>query len=353
MFFSRGRGRGHALPDLTLVSHLHKADPALDIQLVSYGTGAATIRRSGYSVVDLGLPDDNSFVETLVRITRLICESRPALVVSHEEFAAIPAARSFGISSMFLTDWFPPLSSVMAECLIHAEEILFMDDPGYFDEPARLRGRVSYVGPVLRDLNVEADDRRLIREQFGLAGNTALLMVLPGGSRESTEEKSPILDLVVGATQLIPSPSFVVWIASEPELQFLRARAKGLPNIAFVEPHPTVERLMFASDVVITKGTRKTSLELAQLGVPSISISYGLNPIDDCRVAHIRTNRALRARGLSCDVLGSAIARALSERVSSKLSVPSLNDGKSVITSRIVSYLKATGGHPHGLSPRA
>jgi hypothetical protein len=38
---------------------------------------------------------------------------------------------------------------------------------------------------------------------------------------------------------------------------------------------------MAATDVALTKANRKTILELQHLGVPSIALSFGLNPIDD------------------------------------------------------------------------
>ena len=71
---------------------------------------------------------------------------------------------------------------------------------------------------------------------------------------------------------------------------------------------------MVASDVVITKATRKTSFELNALRIPSISISFGLNPIDEHRVLRIPTNCALRARGLTPASLSEHLSRALSER---------------------------------------
>ena len=42
---------------------------------------------------------------------------------------------------------------------------------------------------------------------------------------------------------------------------------------------------MVASDVAITKGNRNIVVELAALGIPSVSLADGLNRIDDFRTA--------------------------------------------------------------------
>lgn len=57
LFFSRGRGRGHAIPDLAIAKRLLHADPSLALAFASYGTGAETIRNSGCDLIDLRLSE--------------------------------------------------------------------------------------------------------------------------------------------------------------------------------------------------------------------------------------------------------------------------------------------------------
>ncbi len=64
---------------------------------------------------------------------------------------------------------------------------------------------------------------------------------------------------------------------------------------------------MVASDLAITKANRVTVKELDALGIPSISISHGLNPIDDVFVERINGNTALRADVLEKEVLAQHI----------------------------------------------
>src|SRR5260370_14131139 len=93
LFFSRGRGRGHAIPDIEILQELRQIDSGIEVQFVSYATGAETFKAEGHGVVDLALPEDNGFVETTIVAYRTILEFRPKVVISHEEFAALVAAR--------------------------------------------------------------------------------------------------------------------------------------------------------------------------------------------------------------------------------------------------------------------
>ena len=96
LFFVRGRGRGHAVPDLAIVDELLARRDDLDVRLVSYATGADAIKQHGRSLIDLPLPESGSIPEMSVIAGKLIGWLKPDLVASHEEFAAIPAAGFLG-----------------------------------------------------------------------------------------------------------------------------------------------------------------------------------------------------------------------------------------------------------------
>ena len=111
-FFSRGRGRGHAIPDMAIADQLTRVWPELELHFVSYSTGADTFRRRGLTVIDMSLPEENPFFSTLIRCKALIDEWKPDFIVSHEEFSAMVAASMAGVKSIFLSAWFPPKGSV-------------------------------------------------------------------------------------------------------------------------------------------------------------------------------------------------------------------------------------------------
>jgi hypothetical protein len=60
-------------------------------------------------------------------VIALLREHSADLILSHEEFAAVPVAKAFGISAIFLTDWFLDSDHLLMKSLTVADEVLFMD----------------------------------------------------------------------------------------------------------------------------------------------------------------------------------------------------------------------------------
>jgi UDP-N-acetylglucosamine:LPS N-acetylglucosamine transferase len=301
LFFSRGRGRGHAIPDIAIVEELSKIRDDLDVRFVSYATGAATLAERGHTVIDIDLPEANPFLETLVIAAKLLAWLRPQLVVSHEEFAALPAAKILDLPTVMITDWFVKPERLIMSALQYSDEILFIDEAGIYEEPAYLKGKIRYVGPVLRDFEYRRADRARAREELDLPPEGPVISVFPG--QWSNEERAPLADLLLPAFEALESPDKrLIWLAGD-DCDLLRERTRDLPGVIIKEYDWQIDRLMVASDLAITKTNRKTAQELAALGVPSLSVSYGLNPICDLRASRIPTNTALQADQLTSEKL--------------------------------------------------
>jgi UDP-N-acetylglucosamine:LPS N-acetylglucosamine transferase len=304
LFFSRGRGRGHAIPDIAVASELSRRAPELRLRFVSYATGAQTLIEAGYDVIDLQLPDDAPFLELGVRALRTIAAEQPDLVVSHEEFAALPAAKAFGLPTLFVVDFFPA-RNIWQESLRYADEIIFIERRGIFAEPPEVRGRVRYVGPVVRPLSVSRRDRASCRQELGLAQDAKVVSVIPGAW--ATEQRAPTLDLVVPAFAALGFPHRkLVWVAGR-DHEELSTRFAGAAEIVVLPGYSPIEKLMVASDLVITKANRGTTIDLARLGVPSVSLSHGSNAIDEAIIPRIPTNVALDARGIDPSFLAEVM----------------------------------------------
>ncbi len=314
LFFCRGRGRGHAVPDLEVVRELSTLRAGLAIQLASYGTGAETIRQAGYPVADLGLPEANPFLETLIVATRLIAAFEPDVVVSHEEFAALPAARTAQVPAIFITDWFPPAPGVRADCLAYADSVVFTEERGVYVPPPFLGRAPCYVEPVVRKMRYTLADRSRARSELAVAESVFLLSVIPGSW--ATEARVPLLELVLSAWSLLRRDGdALVWVSSR-DHDLVAQRCAGMPGVCAIEDARPVERLMVASDVVLTKGNRGTIMELTSLGVPSLSLSPASNPIDDVLVSRIRSNTALGLKAVDGPYLAERLQEIRAGRAS-------------------------------------
>jgi UDP-N-acetylglucosamine:LPS N-acetylglucosamine transferase len=256
----------------------------------------------------------------LIRVTRVLAKISADLVVSHEEFAALRAAHIYGKPTLLLTDFFPSLE-VRKDSLRYAQRILFIEHQGIFAEPREVKGRVTYLGPVLRPLAVSPADRERARQALELSAATKLVSVIPGAW--ANERRVPLFDLIVAAFRALPfAEKRLVWIAGTDQDE-LSKRSAAMPEIKILAQHPRVEELMVASDLVVTKANRGTTIDLARLAIPSISLSSGLNPIDDAILPRLQSNLALDARGMDAAFLTRKIEAAIRAQEAGPALVPS------------------------------
>jgi UDP-N-acetylglucosamine:LPS N-acetylglucosamine transferase len=287
LFFTRGRGRGHAIADMEIARHLAAIEPGVQIRFVSYAAGAETFAAYRVPHIDLGLPERNPINETIVLAGKLIGNFDPDLVVAHEEFMALPGAKIFGKPAVMITDWFAQTEQFAMGSLQLADRIMFLDEPGIYEEPEWVRGRVDYVGPVVREFRYRRSDREAARAELGLPADAFLVAVFPGGWREADH---PILNLVKDAFALLPHASKnLIWLAGN-DMELIRARVESQPAIVVLGYDPLIDRVMAACDIAITKGTRKTLFELQAMGTPSMSLANPVTQVDRFRAARFPAN---------------------------------------------------------------
>lgn len=296
LFFSRGRGKGHAIPDMAIVNALDELDHNVTCQFVSYGTGAVTLAEFGHRVCDLQLPDENPFLETVVRSSNLIVKNLPDVIVAHEEFAAILAGKIHNVPSIFITDWFHNEKYLWMQALEFSKAVLFLGTQGVFDEPSYLRGKIDYVGSFVRDFTYGRKDKQRARTELNVLQDSLLISVLPGAW--ATEQRAPISELMLSAFESLEnSDKKLFWVAGQ-DFDQLSEMTSDFDNVVILKSLWPIEQLMVASDLIITKGNRVTIMEAAALGIPSISLSHGLNQVEDFIVPRIKTNLPLRVRGI-------------------------------------------------------
>lgn len=308
VFFSRGRGRGHAVPDMAIDRELRRTPSNLEIRFVSYSGGAHAFRSCGYEVVDLQMPDDPQVLESIIVQTQVVGCLRPRLVVTHEEFPALVAARVFGVPCILITDFFQDPNTIFMRAMEYASEIVFTAEPRIYTEPPFLGSPVQYVGPAVRKFDYGRGDRDRARQELGVPSDATVVLCQPGNWPEA---QVPMAQLLAGAWDALPYGSKrLIWLAGR-DHDLLRSRFDGRTDIRIIKEDWQIDRLFVASDLVITKANRLTVYEAASLGIPSISISNGANWPDDVAVARVRSNSTLHVRALTSE----GLARLLIERI--------------------------------------
>ena len=160
------------------------------------------------------------------------------------------------------------------------------------------------------------------------------------GWRRSTD--GGLADTLLASFDNLSAPNkHLVWNAGE-DLEEIRRRSAGRENITVIKSCNPVERLIAASDLGITKGNRGSTLDFHYLGIPSISVSYGTNPIDDDFMPQILTNTALFKQNLDAASLSSCLAGAIASLSRKAPPVPVAPTGAArAAAERIAEHLKA------------
>lgn len=286
---------------MALVDAMATRDAELSVSFASYATGADTLRRCNRPVHDLGLPEEHGYLETMYKAYDLIKQLRPNVVVAHEEFSALAAARLNATPSIFISAWLPAPGSVASESLDDACAVIVLDHPGIFQAPATLRSPPKYVGPVYRKMQFTRADRPMLRRELGISIDALVIAAVPGGA--VSEAHSPIAETLFKAfSQLRQPESRLFWIGGKDT----EAVAQVAGSFSGVEVRPflqPIEKILAAADLVVTRGTRGITLDAAALGIPSLSLSPATNRIDDLLVPRIRSNVALYASAVDENVL--------------------------------------------------
>ena len=339
LFFSRGRGRGHALVDIAIAEQLRLLAAQLDLRFVSYGTGLSELVESWDGAFDLDISEDEPTIETLIRATHVIARFQPVLVVAHEEPAALPAARICGKPAVFITDWFLDSRDFDMTLLEYANQVLFLDQERVWEEPDSAAGRVQYYPPVLRSLTYSASDRARARSELGFGGDEAIVSVFIHPGRRS-EEVTPIFDLLYPAFRELAAPEKrLIWLTDDDPV--LSEKTRGLDDVEIRGPdRQPFDQLMAATDVGITKGNRNIVFELSALGVPSVSFTDQWNAIDDFRTARIPTNTTLRIDQVRPKQVQWELESALTARPALQAKCPPWVDGRSAVAERLVEIVE-------------
>lgn len=338
MFISRGHGRGHAMPDMAMSRTLLNLRPKLIIRFVSYAAGAEAYRSCGYEVLDLEQPDKPALLEMVVVLTRLLAMEQPRLVVAHEEIGALTAAKVLGIPCVFITDFFNDPGNWSMWSLLDAGEIIFTAERGLFTEPPYLKEKVTYVGRAVRPLKYQRSDQMRARKELGISGDTLVALCQPGAWVES---HMPLADLLGSAWNLVTrSCKHLIWLGGR-DYALLSERLRGDGTITVLKEDWEIDRLMAASDVLITKANRMTVYEAAAMGLPSISISSMVNWPDDVAVAHVESNTWLFRESVSAETL----ARLIEEKCHCKVPPAcEASQGVPEAADRILNYLDKVKG---------
>ena len=294
LYFSRGRGFGHAIPDLMVVDRLESLRPDVNITLGSYADGLKAISSNGRSALDLEMELDDEYTQKeLSALQRIIPSVEPDLIVTHEVFYALPVARKYNIPSVLITHWFfeelgdmTAFTGLLARFFNCATEIVIRDIESGHTVPPTLKVPVSFIGPILRTAEPLEDRGLSVRQELGVPADLPLIFVSMGGNSQS-RRKEMLASAVETYMELDRKQYGLILIAGE-DADYYRQKLIDFPYAVVKSWDWNILRLQAVSTLAITRGSFGTLCELARLGVPSISIIDGGNAVDTFHVMNLK-----------------------------------------------------------------
>lgn len=334
MMVSRGHGRGHAMPDISIAEAVLEVDPATEWTFVSYAAGAQAYRTHGYSVIDMGVSENPASWDMVIRFMKMLLRNPPDLVVAHEETGVIAVAAALEIPCLFITDFFVDPGHPFMQALRYTTEVIFSAQAGLFTEPPYLHHKIRYVGRAVRRMKHSREERNILRREIGIPSDALVIVCQPGSWSEA---QVPLIDLLPNAFELIThGPKRLIWVAGR-EYEFVKRMLGHADGVTILKEEPRLDRLLAASDVLITKANRMTVYEAAALGLPSISISCLVNWPDDVAVASVESNVALQRAAVTPEVLCKTI---MESAVSTVAPAADISRGVTGAATRIVEYIQ-------------
>ncbi len=163
------------------------------------------------------------------------------------------------------------------------------------------------MGRAVRPFEYSLGDRARARAEVGIPRDATVALLQPGAYVES---RVPVAELLMAAWKILPrSPKRLIWLAGQ-DFADLKSRYGKAEDLILLREDWRIDRLMAASNVLITKANRTTVYEAAAMGLPSISVSMMVNWPDDVAVANVMSNQALSVHSLTPERLAEAIQEA-------------------------------------------
>ncbi|RUT29630.1 hypothetical protein EJP77_14755 [Paenibacillus zeisoli] len=236
--------------------------------------------------------------QRILRLTNLLLQSNPDVVVSDYDFSALAAAQIAGIPSVLVTERYnftitgtSDEELIRAGFTVHAEELeqvrtvlnqLFVSltgsatyvltdkpfveeiDRGSVAEKLIEQGKMKFVGPMIRPID-KALDRRHEREQFGIEEGEFLIVATMGGTAMFRENmramQKTYLDTYASVKEAIPHARMILIAREQLDVP------EGVVCVTYV---PNWIPLLRSADVVLAHPGWITVTEISALRIPTV-----------------------------------------------------------------------------------
>jgi len=265
MFFSHGKGWGHAIRDMIIIDAVKEQLPDVKIEVFSYDQGYEAFSFYGRQCINIRPPAwSQDGPEWFKKFTDLLEERpKPDLIISDEEGIGVEFANEiFEVPSVFISDWLPIKPYVSDEgfkLFYSADRIIYLGYESSMHPPEDMRSKIEFVGPIIRKSEYTQNDRPKIRTELQIDPEAKLILVL-AGSVLGTDE-----DYFRACIDGIKRVEINVRLYLVCGRLFGKLQQEASERIKVVEHIKDPNRLVVASNLVISRGGHTTMWEIASM----------------------------------------------------------------------------------------
>ncbi|MGB9937567.1 MAG: UDP-N-acetylglucosamine--N-acetylmuramyl-(pentapeptide) pyrophosphoryl-undecaprenol N-acetylglucosamine transferase [Methanobacterium sp.] len=301
LIISCGIGMGHSSRDIALAEKLQKK--GITVVFASYGSGYEMLKEYGkYEVAklpDINFYGDNSefdikytarksadmpfiFIKSIYQESKIIKKFKPDVIIADSHYSVPITAKILGIPCILVTneltlnfsDIYPKektmqylekgLKKFIVDVSNKCEAILIPDIKNSIEIPAKLKEKIIFTGPFLKQDPGKIMDKKGLRKKYGFEDDEKIVLVTVGGSDFGRK----LLRFVYEASENIECDKIIMITGPQINSSFIKDSNKIIKK-QFLEK---IMEWMKLSDVIISLGGHNTTMEIATLGIPSIII---------------------------------------------------------------------------------
>lgn len=334
-----GIGIGHTSRSIALAEKLQEKN--VEVVFASYGSGYEMLKEQGKyetaKLPDIKFYGANGgfdikytvrksidvpfiFLKSIYHESKIIKKFRPDVIVADAHYSVPITAKVLGVPCIMVTNelalnfskLYPEektmeylengLKRFINYVSMQCTAILIPDIANFIEIPPKLKEKIIFTGPFLKQGPDKIGNKKEIREKLGFKEDEKIVLVTVGGS----EFGKKLLNIICDASEEIDCDKIIIITGPRIDPDFIPDSDKIIKK-KFLE---NIMEWMKISDVIVSLAGHTTTMEIASLGIPSIIVPVENHSeqlknalaMEKYGISYVRKINKINPRELSLDI---------------------------------------------------
>jgi len=296
-----GIGIGHTSRSIALAEKLQEKN--VEVVFASYGSGYEMLKeqrkyetaklpdikfygaKGGFDIkytVEKSIDVPFIFLKSIYHESKIIKKFKPDVIVADAHYSVPITAKVLGVPCIMVTNelalnfskLYPEektmeylengLKRFINYVSMQCTAILIPDIANSMETPPKLKEKIIFTGPFLKQDPDKIGNKKEIREKLGFKEDEKIVLVTVGGS----EFGKKLLNIICDASEEIDCDKIIIITGPRIDPDFIPDSNKIIKK-KFLE---NIMEWMKISDVIVSLAGHTTTMEIASLGIPSIIV---------------------------------------------------------------------------------